>query len=139
MTTTHSATQSDMLRFGRPHGDRMFGDRAQLRRAPRRILTVAPQGPVDRHGALWHEGDLAAQLALSMRNVENVLAGVGLDLTDVLRLTVHTTDVENVLAAPAAITEALELVGATPPITVIGVTRLPVTGMAVQIEITAGR
>lgn len=139
MTTTHSATQTDMLRLGRTHGDRMFGDRAQLRRAPRRILTVAPQGPVDDDGALWHEGDLDAQLALALRNVENLLAAVGLDLTDVLRLTVHTTDVEAVLAASAVINERLELAGATPPLTLLGVSRLPVAGMAVQIEVTAGR
>jgi hypothetical protein len=45
-----------------------FGfDQAQLRRAPKWVLTVAGQGPVDGDGQLVHEGDVAAQVARRWR------------------------------------------------------------------------
>jgi enamine deaminase RidA (YjgF/YER057c/UK114 family) len=117
-----------------------FGfDQAQLRPAPARLLTVAAQGPVDETGALLHEGDPAAQLALALANVETVLAASGMDLSDVLRLTVHAVDVDAVLAAYDVLVERLARVGATPPLTLVGVSRLALPGMVVQLEATAGR
>lgn len=124
-----------------PHvWSRRYGyDQGQLRTAPRHLLTAAGQGPVDEHGVVMHEGDVCAQLSLTMRNVEQVLAAGGMTLADVVRLTVYTTDVDAVLAAYGAITERLAAVDATPPATLVGVTRLVHPGMAVEIEVTAAR
>jgi enamine deaminase RidA (YjgF/YER057c/UK114 family) len=117
-----------------------FGyDQGQLRMFPRQLLTVAGQGPLDEHGSLLHEGDVSAQLSLSMANVESVLAAAGMDLADVVRLVVYATDVDATLTAYGAIVERLVLTGATPPATLLGVTRLAVPGMAVEIEATAAR
>jgi enamine deaminase RidA (YjgF/YER057c/UK114 family) len=114
-------------------------DQAQLRPMPARLLTVAAQGPVDETGALLHDGDPAAQLALALANLEAVLAAAGMDLADVLRLTVHAVDVDAVLAAYDLVVERLSRVGATPPVSLVGVARLAVPGMVVQLEATAGR
>ncbi|MGY2130366.1 RidA family protein [Blastococcus sp. SYSU DS0617] len=114
-------------------------DQAQLRPAPARLLSVAGQGPVDATGALLHEDDPAAQLALAVENLETVLAAAGLDLSDVLRLTVYATDVDAVLAHSDVLAERLARVGATPPMTLVGVVRLALPGMVVEIEATAGR
>lgn len=114
-------------------------DQGQLRTAPRQLLTAAGQGPIDEHGVVMHEGDICAQLALTMRNVEQVLAAGGMTLADVVRLTVYTTDVDATLAAYGAITERLGPAAATPPATLVGVTRLVHPGMAVEIEVTAAR
>ncbi|TKJ30274.1 RidA family protein [Blastococcus sp. CCUG 61487] len=114
-------------------------DQAQLRPAPATLLTASGQGPVDEHGALLHEGDPAAQLALAVENVEALLAAAGMDLRDVLRLTVHAVDVDAVLASWDVLVERLARVGATPPMTLVGVTRLALPGMLVELEITAGR
>ena len=54
-------------------------------------------------------------------------------------MTIYTTDVDATLAAYDAITERLALAGATPPATLLGVTRLAIPGMAVEIDVTAGR
>lgn len=117
-----------------------FGfDQGQLRPAPAQILTVAGQGPVDENGQLMHEGDVLAQLALAMSNVETVLAAAGMDLGDVLRMTVYAVDVDAVLRSRTAICERLSASGATPPTTFIGVTRLAIPGMDVEIDVTAGR
>jgi enamine deaminase RidA (YjgF/YER057c/UK114 family) len=114
-------------------------DQAQLRPAPQWLLTVAGQGSIDADGALLHEGDMAAQMALAMGGVEDLLAAGGMDLRDVTRLVVHVTDMDAALAAYGAITERLEALDATPPATLVEVTRLAVPGMAVEIDATAGR
>lgn len=74
-----------------------------------------------------------------MANVESVLAAAGMGLSDVVRLVVLTTDVDATLAAYRAVLERLALAGATPPATLLGVTRLALPGMAVEIEATAAR
>ena len=114
-------------------------DQAQLRPAPQQLLTVAGQGSIDADGALLHRGDMTAQMALAMANVEDLLAAGGMDLRDVTRLVVYVTDMDAALAAYGAVTERLDALGATPPATLLEVTRLAVPGMAVEIDATAGR
>jgi enamine deaminase RidA (YjgF/YER057c/UK114 family) len=117
-----------------------FGyDQGQLRTMPTELLTVAGQGPVDESGALLHEGDVCAQLSLTMRNIETVLAAAGMSFLDVIRMTIYTTDMDATLASYDAITEQLATVGASPPMTLLGVSRLAIPGMAVEIEVTAVR
>jgi enamine deaminase RidA (YjgF/YER057c/UK114 family) len=117
-----------------------FGfDQGQLRPAPSRLLTVSGQGPVDETGALLHEDDPAAQLALAVANLEAVLAAGGMDLADVHRLTVYATDVDAVLAHHDVLAERLARTGATPPTTLVGVARLALPGMLVELEASAGR
>ncbi|MFC5138160.1 RidA family protein [Actinomycetospora rhizophila] len=117
----------------------LHADRAQLRPAPARLLTVAGQGSLDVDGQLLHEGDMSAQMSLAMAHVEDLLARGGMDLRDVTRLVVHVTDMDAALAAYGAVTERLDAAGATPPTTLLAVARLPVPGMAVEIDATAGR
>lgn len=112
-------------------------DQAQLRPAPTRLLTCAGQGSVDRDGRLVHEGDVTAQIALAVENVEDLLHRAGMDVGDVLQLTVHATDVDAVLAGYGLIAE--RFAPATPPATLVGVQRLAVPGMLVEITATAGR
>jgi enamine deaminase RidA (YjgF/YER057c/UK114 family) len=114
-------------------------DQAQLRPAPTQLLTVAGQGPIDADGQFLHAGDVAAQMALAVANIEDLLARGGMDLGDVLRLTVYVTDMDAALAAYGALVERLAAHGATPPATLVEVRRLAIPGMAVEIDATAGR
>lgn len=114
-------------------------DQAQLRPAPTQLLTVSGQGSIDADGRLLHEGDMTAQMALAMANVEDLLARGGMDLRDVSRLVVHVTDMDAALASYGAVTERLDAAGATPPATLVEVARLALPGMAVEIDATAGR
>ena len=135
-----TATTAPVERINPTTWNAAFGfDQGQLRPAPARLLTLAGQGPVDDDGTLLHEGDVAAQLALALANVEAVLAAGGMGWADVLRLTVHAVDVDAVLAVWDVLTERLARVGATPPTTLVGVARLALPGMVVGLDVTAGR
>lgn len=114
-------------------------DQAQLRPAPKWLLTVAGQGSITEDGALLHADDMAAQMALAVANVESLLAGGGMDLRDVTRLVVYVTDMDAALASYGALVERLAALGATPPATLVEVSRLAVPGMCVEIDATAGR
>ncbi|MDL5155865.1 RidA family protein [Actinomycetospora termitidis] len=114
-------------------------DQAQLRPAPVQLLTVAGQGSIDADGSLLHADDMAAQMALAMGNVEDLLERAAMDLRDVLRLTVYVTDMDAALGAYRVLVERLTALGATPPATLVEVSRLAVPGMCVEINATAGR
>ena len=56
-----------------------------------------------------------------------------------LRMVIYVTDMEAELGGYHAIVERLDAAGASPPATLVEVSRLAIPGMTVEIEITAGR
>lgn len=106
---------------------------------PGRLLAIAAQGPLDGRGRLMHEGDPAAQLALTLANVAAVLEAAGMGWTDVLQLHVHTTDLPGLLEVYDTLVEHLGQEGARPPTTIVEVSRLLVPGMTVTIDGLAAR
>jgi enamine deaminase RidA (YjgF/YER057c/UK114 family) len=114
-------------------------DQGQLRAAPRAVLTVAAQGPLDSVGRLVHADDPAAQLALALANLEAVLAAAGMVPGDLAQLRVYTTDMETTLGVWDTLVERFAEVGTSPPTTLVGVTALPVPGMTVSLEALAIR
>ncbi|RJK97101.1 RidA family protein [Vallicoccus soli] len=102
-----------------------------------RTLHCAGQAAMDGDGRPRHEGDMAAQLALSLDNLEAVLAGAGMSLADVVRLDVHATDVDLLLQHYGVLVGRLGAAGAAPPTTVLGVVRLAVPGLLVELTATA--
>lgn len=140
MTSTSLAPDSTVVRINPAEWSAAFGyDQAQLRPAPSQFLTVAGQGAIDDHGVLQHVGDMSAQVELTMANIETMLTTAGMGWSDVLRMTIYTTDVDAAFAAYGGILGRLASVGATPPATLVGVTRLAIPGMEIEIEVTAGR
>ena len=84
-----------------------------------------------------HDGDLAAQLALSLDNLEAVLSAAGMSAAHLVRLTVYTTDVDLLLQHYGVHASRLGAAGAAPPTTMLGVTRLAIPGQMVELEGTA--
>jgi enamine deaminase RidA (YjgF/YER057c/UK114 family) len=66
-----------------------------------RILYLAGQCSMDADGNPVHVGDMAAQAAQAMDNLQTVLAAAGLSLADVVRYDVYTTDLEAYLRSGA--------------------------------------
>ncbi|MDY6807870.1 MAG: RidA family protein [Actinomycetota bacterium] len=114
-------------------------DHAQLRPAPREVLTIAGQASVDDDGTVLHEGDVAAQLSLAVHHIEELLAQADMTLADVHMLTIYATDIPATLAAYEALTERLDAHGATPPAALVGVAALALPGLAIEITAQAGR
>jgi enamine deaminase RidA (YjgF/YER057c/UK114 family) len=112
-------------------------DQAQLVEGHRRELVCSGQDAVGADGTAQHPGDMAAQLSLSLDNLEAVLAGAEMTLADVVRLNVYTTDVDALFAHWGALPERFGKVDGRFVTSVLGVTRLAAPGLLVLLEATA--
>ncbi|MFE5515490.1 MULTISPECIES: RidA family protein [unclassified Streptomyces] len=102
-----------------------------------RTLYVSGQTATSAEGKPEHEGDMAAQLALSVDNLEAVLAGAGMTLANLVRLNVYTTDVDLLFPHYGVLAARLGAAGVAPTTTMLGVTRLAIPGQLVELEGTA--
>ena len=102
-----------------------------------RTLYCSGQTSMDAEGKPRHEGDIAAQLALSVDNLEAVLAEAGMSLANLVRLTVYTTDVDGLFPHYGVLAARLGAAGVAPATTMLGVSRLAIPGQLVELEGTA--
>lgn len=102
-----------------------------------RILYLSGQTAMNADGRPEHEGDMAAQLALSADNVEAVLGAAGMSLANLVRLDVYTTDVDLLFRHYGVLAARLAAAGVAPATTMLGVTRLAIPGQLVELEGTA--
>ncbi|WP_410636673.1 RidA family protein [Amycolatopsis sp. cmx-4-83] len=109
----------------------------ELVAGPARTLYCAGQTAMNGDGEPQHDGDLAAQLALSLDNLEAVLGEGGMTLGDLVRLTVYTTDVDLLFQHYGVLAGRLGAAGAAPATTMLGVTRLAIPTLLVELEGTA--
>lgn len=100
-------------------------------------LYCSGQTAMSGDGKPRHEGDMAAQLALCLDNVEAVLAEAGMSLANLVRLNVYTTDVDLLFPHYGVLASRLGAAGVAPTTTMLGVTRLAVPGQLVELEGTA--
>lgn len=112
-------------------------NQAELVTGATRTLHCSGQTAMDTDGAPQHPGDIGAQLALSLDNLEAVLAGAGMSLADVVRLNVYTTDVDALFEHYGVLGARLGAAQVAPATTMLGVTRLAVPGQLVELEATA--
>ena len=102
-----------------------------------RTLYCAGQTSVDENGTPVNAGDMAAQLAKAMDNLQLVLEEASFNLGDVVRLNVHTTDVDKTLESYGEIVGRLSAAGCQPAMMLVGVSRLAFPELLVEIEATA--
>ena len=102
-----------------------------------RTLYLSGQTAMGDDGRPRHDGDLAAQLALSIDNMEAVLDEADVSLANLVRLNVCTTDVDLLLRHYGVLAGRLGAAGVAPATTMLGVTRLAVPGQMVELEGTA--
>lgn len=105
--------------------------------AGQRVLYCAGQASIDTEGRPVHPEDMAAQIRQSLDNLEAVLGEAGLELSNVVRLTLYTTDVDRFLASFHVAIERMSERGCRPACTLLGVTRLAFPELLVEIEATA--
>jgi enamine deaminase RidA (YjgF/YER057c/UK114 family) len=102
-----------------------------------RVLICAGQTAVDGDGTPQHSGDMAAQIALALDNLQAVLADAGMSLANVVRLNIYTTDVDAFLQHAAVLDQRTGASGVMPPGCLIGVARLAFPELMVELEATA--
>lgn len=102
-----------------------------------RTMYCSGQTAMSGDGRPQHDGDMAAQVALSLDNVEAVLGGAGMSLANLVRLNVYTTDVDLLLQHYGVLASRLAAAGVAPTTTMLGVTRLAIPGQMVELEATA--
>ncbi|WP_055700807.1 MULTISPECIES: RidA family protein [Streptomyces] len=102
-----------------------------------RTLYVSGQTAMDGDGKPRHDGDMAAQLALSIDNVEAVLGEAGMSLAHLVRLNVYTTDADVLFRHYGVLAGRLGAAGVAPATTMLEVTRLAIPGQLVELEGTA--
>ncbi|WP_299604243.1 RidA family protein [uncultured Tateyamaria sp.] len=102
-----------------------------------RQMICAGQTSVDGNGAPQHPGDMRAQIALALDNLEAVLEGAGMSLANVTRLGVYATDVDEALKNFDLLGMRFGPIQCAPPMTLLGVTRLALPGLMFEIEATA--
>ena len=102
-----------------------------------RVLVCSGQASVDADGNPLHEGDMTAQLAQSLDNLETVLTGAGFELSDVVRLNSYTTDIQAFFEAWEAMAPRMAKAGGRVASTLLGVTSLAFPELLVEIEATA--
>lgn len=115
-----------------------FGfNQAEIIEGASRQVVCAGQTAVDGNGAPQHPGDMRAQIALSLDNLEAVLAGAGMTLGNVTRLGIFATDLDEAMKNFDLLGMRFGPIQAAPPMTLLGVTRLALPGLLFEIEATA--
>jgi enamine deaminase RidA (YjgF/YER057c/UK114 family) len=112
-------------------------DQAQLIEGHRRQLVCSGQDAVDADGNPQHPGDMAAQLELSLDNLEAVLAAADMTLANVVRLNVYTTDFDEFVKNWTSLTDRFGNSDGRFVTTLLGVTRLFTPQLLVLLEATA--
>lgn len=102
-----------------------------------RVLYCAGQASMDADGRPLHAGDMRAQIAQSLDNLEIVLRDAECSLSDVVRLNYYTTDVDLFFTEFDVIAGRLADAGCRPGSTLLGVARLAFPELMVEIEATA--
>lgn len=102
-----------------------------------RTLYISGQTAMSTDGTPLHDGDMAAQLGLAVDNLEAVLENAGMTLTNLVRLSVYTTDVDRLFPHYGVLAARLGAAGVAPTTTMLGVSRLAIPGQLVELEGTA--
>ena len=112
-------------------------NQAEILEGTSRQLVCAGQTSVNAEGIPQHPGDMRKQLALVLDNLEAVLGAASMKLSNLTRLVIYATDVDDALKHFDLIGSRLGMAGAAPPQTLLGVTRLALPELLIEIEATA--
>jgi enamine deaminase RidA (YjgF/YER057c/UK114 family) len=102
-----------------------------------RVLRISGQTSTNASGEAQHAGDMAAQLALALDNLEAVLKAADMALANVVRMTLYTPDVDGFLGAYGGAATRLAAAGVQPAMTLLGVARLFLPDLLIEIEAEA--
>jgi enamine deaminase RidA (YjgF/YER057c/UK114 family) len=103
------------------------------------VLYCAGQTSVDQDGTPLHVGQMREQTLQAIDNLQTVLREAGFELEDIVRLTTYVTDVDAYRSAAREVGERLGQAGVRQAASLIGVARLALPELLVEVEATAAR
>ncbi len=112
-------------------------NQAEMITGTSRQLICAGQTAVDAAGSPQHPDDMRGQIRLSLDNLEAVLSGADMDFSNIIRLGIFTTDVDEALQNFDLRGRRFGPIQCAPPMTLLGVARLAIAGLLFEIEATA--
>ncbi|SFF07919.1 RidA family protein [Blastococcus tunisiensis] len=112
-------------------------NQAELVTGATRVLVCSGQTAMSAEGRPQHAGDMAAQVAMALDNLEAVLAGGDMGLGNVVQLNIYTTDVDAFFACYGSVVERFRREGVKPTSTLLGISRLAFPELMVELEATA--
>lgn len=112
-------------------------NQAEIITDPSRQLICAGQTAVDADGNPQHPNDMRAQINLALDNLEAVLEGADMTLSNVIKLGIYATDVDEALKNFDLLGMRFGPIQCAPPMTLLGVTRLAIPSLLFEIEATA--
>jgi len=112
-------------------------NQAEILEGTTRQLICSGQTAVDADGTPQHPGDMRNQIALSLSNLEAVLKAADMSFANITRLNVYTTDVDEAMAHFDVLGAKLGPAGVSPPMSLLGISRLAIPGLMIEIEATA--
>jgi enamine deaminase RidA (YjgF/YER057c/UK114 family) len=102
-----------------------------------RQVICAGQTAVDGSGTPQFPGDMRGQIGLVLDNLEAVLGTAGMGFGNLVKLTVYATDVDAALRNLDLLGMRFGPAGVRPAMTLLGVTRLAMPGLMVELEAVA--
>jgi enamine deaminase RidA (YjgF/YER057c/UK114 family) len=100
--------------------------------------SVVPDASAEMGISIAHVGDMRGQIQESLRAIDALLEGAGMTRANILSLRFFTTDVDAFLGAYDAYAEWIGPAGVMPPQSLLGVNRLVMPELLVEIEAVAG-
>lgn len=112
-------------------------NQAEILEGAKRQLICAGQTAVDAEGNPQHPGDMRKQVTLALDNLEAVLGAANMGLANITRLRIYTTDMDEAMKQFDVFGARFGPVNASPPMTLVGVSRLALSELMFEIEATA--
>ncbi|KUN65657.1 RidA family protein [Streptomyces griseorubiginosus] len=112
-------------------------NQAELVSGHTRTLYCSGQTAMNAEGRPQHDGDMAAQLTLTLDNLEAVLNAAAMSFGNLVRLNVYTTDIDRLLPHYGVLASRMSAAGVKPTTTMLEVTRLAIPGQMIELEGTA--
>ena len=101
-------------------------------------VALAPDPESDMGIRVVAEGDLRGQIEAALGNIDSVLEGAGMTRANILSLRFFTTDIDGFLENYDVYATWIGAAGTMPPQSLLGVSRLVLPELLVEIEATAG-
>ncbi len=112
-------------------------NQAEILEGASRQLNCAGQTAVNAEGQAQHPKDMRKQITLALDNLESVLSAADMNLANVTQVRIYTTDVDEAMKHFDVLGARFGPLGATPPMTLLGITRLAIADLMFEIEATA--